>query len=117
MFNIVECFAILLIIGAMILIYMRAGKKEMAIAMLPIVFVPFMHIVAWGINLAIKGNIMVQSNAYIVLDLVGLAVAAVTAGICSSKFKKKIAVVYVSVVMLFSIALTAILIINNLNNL
>ena len=54
MFNIVECFAILLIIGAMILIYMRAGKKEMAIAMLPIVFVPFMHIVAWGINLAIK---------------------------------------------------------------
>ncbi len=117
MFNIVECFAILLIIGAMIIIYLRAGKKIMSLSMLPIILVPLMHIVAWGVNFAFKSGILMQSNAYIVFDLIGLAAAAVTAGICSSKFKKKSAVVYLIVVMLFSVALTAILVINNLNNL
>ncbi len=117
MFNIIECFAILLIIGSMIIIYLRADKKLIASSMLPVLLVPLMHIVAWGVNLAVKGNIMVQSNFYIVFDLVGLAAAAVVAGIFSSKFKKRTAIVYLSVVIIFSVALTAILIINNLNNL
>ncbi len=117
MFNVIECFAILLIIGAMILVYMRAGKKTVALSMIAIVFVPLMHIAAFAVNLLLKNSLLMQSNAYIVFDLIGLAAAAVAAALCSSKFKKKIGIVYMTVVILFSVALTAILVINNLNNL
>ncbi len=115
--NIIECFAIILIIGSMALIYMRAGKKLMAVSMLPLVFVPFMHIVAWAANLSFSSGIIVTSYAYIVFDLCGLTASAVMSGICSSKFSKKMSIVYLFIVILFSIALTAILIINNLQNL
>ena len=114
MYNIIECFAILLIIGAMTVIYMRACKKQMALAMLPLVFVPFMHIVAWIIGISLKSEIFVRSSVYIICDIIGLTATAVMSGICSLNFKKKVAVVYLSVVVLFSIALTAILIIDSL---
>ena len=112
--NIIECLAILLIIGAMVLIYLRAGKKKMAISAIPIAFVPLMHFFAWVANISMNNGIIINSYAYIVFDLIGLTATAVMAGICSSKFSKKFAAGYLSVVILFSVALCAILIINNL---
>ena len=112
--NIIECAAILLIIGAMMVIFFRAGKGKVAISTIPLVLVPLMHIISWIIIIAFNISSVAQRNIYIVFDLIGLAFAAVMAGICAGKYKKRGAIVYLSVSILFCVALTAILIINNL---
>lgn len=40
------CWSIVIVLGAMFFVFMRAGKKEYAVAILPLLIVPLMHIVS-----------------------------------------------------------------------
>lgn len=108
----IECFAIIVLILAIFFVYMRAGKKKLALSVIPLMSVPAAHIIAS----LLLGFVPADYNAvvYVLVDMLGLICAAIFAGICSSTYRKKGRIVYLVISGVFDFVLACILVINNL---
>ena len=110
----VECLAIVVLILAMWLIFMRARKKASAFAILPLVVVPLTHIagnlLARPISGALFGN---AAQIHIFIDILGLVFAGILFGSISHRIKsRKGRTSYLCICGGFTLVLTFVLILN-----
>lgn len=108
----VESIAIIVIFAVMIFIFLRAGKKNYAIAASPLIVVPLFQIIANILN-EIWGK-QVNADIKSITVVVGLAIAMVMLGLLSNVVGgKKPRAVYLMICSGFTIALTIIYLCNN----
>ena len=86
----VESFAIVAILLAMSIIFLRTGKRAYAFGTIPLVFVPVMYILAgFFTNIPALIEMTTSNNIYIFSILIGLILACLAYGFFSSQIKKK----------------------------
>ena len=111
---VVECISISAILLAIFFIFVRSNKKKTALATLPLMIVPILHLAGIPLSRWLD-HIMPYNRAsiYIIIDLVALVAACITLGIMANGFhSKKTRVVYLGVSGLFTTILSCILIFN-----
>lgn len=109
---VVESLAIILIIFSVIVVFLRAKKKSYAIAVLPLTFVPFLHLAGFYTRKYLSGMINADSNMILsVIDIIALVFSCIFIGIMSGKIKSKAARnTYIIISGLFLIVLVCIFI-------
>lgn len=83
----VEAICITLILAIMVFMFLRSGRKDYAIATVPLLIVPIFHTVSNLIYDVFK--IAISVNVKAAVDVVGLAIAVAIMGFISSKYKTK----------------------------
>lgn len=110
----VECAAIFCLIFVVVIMYMRAKKKDYALATIPLLVLPFINILAYMSSGKLSAMLpMDKFTVYSALNIVAVVVSSCLVGVMSSKFKKKSTkTVYVVMSLIFNIVLAAILVYN-----
>jgi hypothetical protein len=109
---IVECWAIVTIVLAIAFIFLRAGRKPYFFGMLPVIFAPAAHILAYVLSKPL-GSLFhtAPGRIYAVFDLLALIAACICFGIFSCSFKgRRTKILYLSVCGIFTLILSLILI-------
>ena len=112
---IIECIAIIIVIIALSMIFLRSGKRTHALCVLPLTIVPLLHIAGvfsapgidglWGMDIYTVQNIFTAT---------ALVVSGVALGIMSGFFpSKKIRLIYIVTCGLYTLILASILIFNS----
>ena len=109
----IECFAILALILAIFVIYLRMKKTRLAWSILPLGCVPLTHVIAQLLLIRLAPVIGVDGSWIVTIaDIVALAASALFCGSFSYFYGKKARVTYLIVVGLFNVILACILIAN-----
>lgn len=109
---IVESISIFVIFTVMIFIFLRAHKKNYAIATAPLLGVPAFEIIANILNELIDKNVSIEIKSLILI--VGLSVSLVIIGAVSVLLKgKKSRIIYILISGGFSTTLAIIFLYNN----
>ena len=107
----VECWAIVAIVLAIAFIFLRTGRKDYFLNMIPLTFVPFMHLVGFLLVVPITGTFDIsRQQTHTVIDIIGLIVACICFGIFSHAFKnRKAKMIYLFISGGFTLILTWVL--------
>ncbi len=110
----IECTAIVLLISMVALMYVRAKKKNYALATVPLIILPLVNILAYAASEKISHILpMDKFTVYAALNIVAVVVSSCLVGIMSYKFSKKATkTAYVVMSLIFNITLAAILVYN-----
>ena len=110
----VECTAIFCLILVVILMYMRAKKKDYAFATMPLLILPLINILAYMLSGKLSSLLpMDKFTVYSALNIVAVVISSCLVGVMSAKFKKKSnKTAYVVMSLIFNIVLAAILVYN-----
>ncbi len=109
----VECIAITALILAIFFIYLRMGKKGIALTILPLATVPFLHTVAQLVSAQIAQIFSVEGKVIVLIfDIIALALSMLLSGCFSVLYKIKSRSVYLIIAGLFDVILTCILLVN-----
>ncbi len=109
----IECVAIVALILAMFFVYLRMGKKGIALTILPLVTVPFMHILGQLVSVQIAQIFSAEAKVVVLIfDVVALALSTLLSGCFSMLYKMRYRSVYLIVAGLFDVILTCILLVN-----
>ena len=85
-----ECFAIIIIVLAICLIYLRAGRAAYAIAVIPLAFVPAVHLLAQALSKQAQKLLPLTAlEIHIAADLLAALIACLCFGIFSTRFTDK----------------------------
>lgn len=83
----VESICIVLILAIMVFVFMRGGRKDYALAVVPLLIVPFVHMLSSLVQDVLK--IALSTNVKAAADVVGLAIAMAMIGLISGKMETK----------------------------
>ena len=110
----VECIVIAGLIGAVILMSLKTNKKDAALEMVPLLFVPLMYIAAHFAAEPFAGLLPMNGFAvYTALIVIAAILSAVFIGFFANRLKTKATkVVYTVMCMTFDFVFTAVLIYN-----
>ncbi len=110
----IECTAIFLLISAVAMMYVRAKKKDHALATIPLLILPAANILAYTVSDNLSHILpMDEFTAYTAINIVAVVVSSCLVGVMSYKFSKKSTkTVYAAMSLIFNIALAAILVYN-----
>ena len=109
----IECFAIVALIAAIFVIYLRMKGLHMSLSILPLASVPCMHILVQLILVWLASFMTVDVALVVtVADIAALVASALFCGTFSYCYGKKARVTYLIVVGLFNVTLTCILLAN-----
>ena len=109
----IECIAIIALILALFFIYLRMGKKEIALTILPLVTVPLLHVLAQIVSAQIAQIFSTEAGIVIfVFDIIALALSMLLSGCFSVLYKIRYRLVYLIIAGIFDVILTCILIVN-----
>ncbi len=98
----IECAAIFLLISAVSFMYVRAKKKNYALATVPLLILPLANILP-----------MDKFTVYAAINIVAVVISSCLVGVMSYKFpKRSTKTAYVIMSLIFNIALAAILVYN-----
>lgn len=107
----VESICIVLILAIMLFGFLRGGRKDYALAVSPLLIVPFIHILASLVQDVMK--ISLSTNVKAAADVVGLAIAMAMLGFISGKIKsKKSKIAYLVITGGFTAVLTVMFVLN-----
>lgn len=114
---VVECIAITAIIIAICIIFLRARRKDYALATMPMAIVPLFQV--WNIALGGKVAALFSADPMMVLVLTLIAGAAISCafvGMVTMRFfkVKRSRVMYMALTLFFNIALVMILVRNTI---
>ena len=110
---IIECFAIILLILAISMLYFRTGKKETGISIFPLLTVPVAHIISFMLSKRIAGLINAETaTVAIVIHIAALVISAILIGIFADNYDKKYRKLYLAIAGAFCFVLSCILIVN-----
>lgn len=110
----VECLAIFGLIFVVVVMYIRAKKKNYALATVPLLILPAANILAYAFSGGISNILPVDRfTAYSAINIVGAVISSCLVGLMSEKFgKKTVRAAYITMSLIFNIVLAAILIYN-----
>ena len=78
------CWAIFIVLLAMVVVFLRSGKKEYAVAILPLLIVPFMHIFSCILSSLLSGPLpFTAAELRIMIDLTAGLVSCLLLGFAS----------------------------------
>lgn len=108
------CWAIVIVLVAMALVFLRAGKKEYALAVLPLAITPFVHIFSAVLANALDTVCsLTPVELRVVIDLTGALIACLLIGVSSRYIQGRRSRNLFSVVCsAFIIILTIVLVVN-----
>lgn len=108
----VESICIVLILGIISIMFVRAHHKKYALATAPLIILPALHALSFLTNDMF--HIVLSAQVRTGIDILGLALAAAMLGICSAKMQsRRSRVGYLLVCGCFTTALAIIFILNN----
>ena len=109
---VIECVVVMGLIGAVILLSLKTGKKSAALKSLPLLVVPAMYIVANYVSVPLTAVVDMSAFAvYVALLVIGAIISAVMVGGFMNQFRKKSTkVAYITMCMGFICVFTAVLI-------
>ncbi|MBP1560851.1 MAG: hypothetical protein J6C96_06380 [Oscillospiraceae bacterium] len=110
----IECIVILGLIVVVALMYIRTKKKDYALATVPLTILPLANVLAYTCS-GVLSNLfpMDKFTVYAALNIVAVIISSCFVGIMSGKFKKRtIRASYITISLIFNIALAAILVYN-----
>lgn len=110
----VECIVAAGLIGAIIIMSLRSHKKDAAVEMLPLLFVPLMYIAAHFAAVPFAGVLPMNGFAvYTALVVIAAIISAVFVGFFANRFSRRSTkIVYTVMCMSFDLVFTAVLIYN-----
>lgn len=110
------CWAIVIVLVAMALVFLRSGKKEYALAVLPLAITPFVHIFSAVLANALDVVFPLSPvDLRVVIDLTAALIACLLIGVSSRNIKGRRNRNLFSVVCSgFIIILTIVLVVNTL---
>ena len=110
----VECLAIFGLIFVVAVMYIRAKKKDYALATVPLLVLPAANILAYAFSGGISNILPVDRfTAYSAINIVAVVISSCLVGLMSGKFgKKSVRGAYITMSLVFNIVLAAILIYN-----
>lgn len=111
---VVECFVIAGLIFVVTMSYMRAKKRNYALATVPLLILPLVNVISYFASGSLSGLLpMDEFTVYAAINIISALVSSCLAGIMSDKFSRKFTkAAYVVMSLIFNIALAAILIYN-----
>ncbi|MDE7303567.1 MAG: hypothetical protein K2N60_09665 [Oscillospiraceae bacterium] len=110
----IECTAIFLLITAVSLMYVRAKKKNYALATVPLLILPLANILAYAASGKLSNILpMDKFTVYAAINIIAVVISSCLVGVMSYKFpKKSTRTAYVIMSLIFNIILAAILVYN-----
>ncbi len=110
----IECTAIALLISMVALMYVRAQKRDHALATIPMLILPLANILAYTVSDNLSHILpMDEFTVYAAMNIVAVVVSSCLVGVMSYKFSKKSTkTVYIVMSLIFNITLAAILVYN-----
>ncbi len=110
----VECWAVVVLILIMSFSYLRNGKQSFSIAIIPLIFVPFTHIVAAPLSRTIEQNFEISAVlTHVFLDILAMILACVLFALTALKIKNSsYRVAFLVMCMGFTIIFSWMLILN-----
>ena len=107
----VECLVIFGLIFVVVMSYMRAKKRNYALATVPLLVLPLANVVSYLVSGGLSGFLpMDKFTVYAAINIVSALVSSCLVGIMSSKFSKRATrIAYIFMSLVFNIALAAIL--------
>ncbi|MCM1328350.1 MAG: hypothetical protein NC253_02830 [Ruminococcus sp.] len=111
---VVECVTIFGLIFVVAVMYIRAKKRNYALATVPLLILPAANVLAYAFSGGIAGLLSIDRFiAYSAIDIVAAVVSSCLVGLMSGKFgKKSVRGAYIAMSLIFNIVLAAILIYN-----
>ena len=111
---IVECVVIAGLIFVVAMSYMRAKKRNYALATIPLLILPLANVISYFVSGGLSGMLpMDKFTVYTAINIISALVSSCLAGIMSDKFLRKFTkAAYIVMSLVFNIALAAILIYN-----
>ena len=111
-YEIAECLAILVIFIIIIAVFARRNSKVYALAVLPLMLLPFVHTVSVLICFRLTPHLPFSLNQIVLCaDLLALVVSGIFIGINAKPMAKKPRALYTCCAGIFAIVLSTILII------
>lgn len=110
----VECLTIFGLIFVVVVMYIRAKKKDYALATVPLLVLPAANILAYAFSEGISDLLSIDRFiAYSAINIVAVVISSCLVGLMSGKFgKKSVRGAYITMSLIFNIVLAAILIYN-----
>lgn len=110
----IECAAIFLLILVVAIMYVRAKKKDYAMATVPLLVLPAVNMLDYAVSGKLSFVLpMDEFTVYTAINIIAVIVSSFLVGVMSAKFKRKATkAAYVSMSLIFNIILAAILIYN-----
>ncbi len=110
----VECIAIFCLIFVVVIMYIRADKKDYAFATIPLLVLPLVNILSYLLSKQISAQLPTDEfTTYSALNIIAVVVSSCLVGIMSNKFKKRpTRIAYIIMSLIFNIVLAAILVYN-----
>lgn len=110
----IECVVIWGLIVVVSLMYIRAKKKDYALATVPLTILPLVNVLAYTSSGGLSKLFpMDEFTVYAALNIVAVVISSCFVGIMSGKFKKRATrVAYITMSLIFNIVLAAILVYN-----
>ena len=109
----IECFAIVLLIFAIFILYLRTGKKKTGISILPLVTVPVAHIISFVVSHKIAYLFNIDDlTVGIIIHIAALVISAILIGLFADNYYKKYRKLYLVISGAFCFILSCILIVN-----
>ncbi len=114
----IECAAIFLLISAVSFMYVRAKKKNYALATVSLLILPLANILAYAASGKLSDILpMDKFTIYAAINIVAVVISSCLVGAMSYKFpKRSTKTAYVIMSLIFNIALAAILVYNMFEN-
>ena len=109
---IIECIAIIVVVLVLCAIFLRRGKQQHAFAALPLIIVPLVHIIANLTAEYLEFWTLSVDEINAMFTAISLVISCVAFGVLSNIFEEKRSrKIYIITCGLYSLILTAILII------
>lgn len=110
----VECLTIFGLIFVVVIMYIRAKKRNYALATVPLLVLPAANILAYVFSGGLATLLSIDKFiAYSSIDVVAVVISSCLVGLMSGKFSKKaVRGAYITMSLIFNIVLAAILIYN-----
>ena len=107
-----ECAAIFSLIFVVVIIYIRSGKKDYALATVPLLILPMVNVLSYLSSGKLSSLLpMDKFTVYAAINIIAVIVSSCIVGIMSAKFKRKATkTAYIVMSLIFNIVLAAILI-------
>ena len=115
---VVECWAILLIILVMSYMYSRAGRRNFGVAILPLTFVPFAHLIGGPLSRFLSDRTLLSypNTIQISIDVLAVVVSCLIFGAFSRTVQKKSSrMAYLFLCAGFTVVLAWVLIFNTIH--
>ena len=110
----VECLTIFGLIFAVVIVYLHAGKKDYALATVPLLVLPAANVLSYMLAGRISNLLPMDRFAtYTAINVFAVVVSSCLVGIMSGKFGKKTTrAAYITMSLVFNVLLAAILVHN-----